>query len=257
MAVLLRSGAGAMPQPTFVPTGRPAARDLRNCDVLLKRRGDHREYSGVPCQGTSGATRSAGLRRGRGWRPCGRGRRRRPGRSATETEKARTIDVRLTSVVQPARRPMIHDSTTPATTPTMPPAHEISVASSRNWRMIVAPPRADRPAHADLARPLEDAGEHDVHDADAADEQRDRRDRDHHQLEDPLRAALLGQQLGRHDQREVVGAVVRLARAGGGRRATPARSRPRSASAGRCRRSRPGAGSALSSSRRIAVRSGT
>ena len=31
---------------------------------------------------------------------------------------------------------MIHDSTTPATTPTTPPAHEISVASSRNWRMI-------------------------------------------------------------------------------------------------------------------------
>ena len=40
----------------------------------------------------------------------------------------------------------------------------------------VALARADRHADADLARPLGDAHEHDVHDADAADEQADRRD---------------------------------------------------------------------------------
>ena len=36
----------------------------------------------------------------------------------------------------------------------------------------VAPRRAERLANADLARPLGDRHEHDVHDADAADEQR-------------------------------------------------------------------------------------
>ena len=42
----------------------------------------------------------------------------------------------------------------------------------------VALARADRHADADLARPLGDAHEHDVHDADAADEQADRGDAD-------------------------------------------------------------------------------
>ena len=40
----------------------------------------------------------------------------------------------------------------------------------------VAGARADRPADANLARPLGDRQQHDVHDADAADEQRHRRD---------------------------------------------------------------------------------
>ncbi len=63
----------------------------------------------------------------------------------------------------------------------------------------VALPRADGAAHADLARALEHAGQHDVHDADAADQQRDRRDGHHHDVEDALRALLLGEQFGGHD----------------------------------------------------------
>ena len=70
--------------------------------------------------------------------------------------------------------------------------------------------RADRATDADLLRPLENAGEHDVHDADPADQQRDRGDRDHHHLEDPLRAALLRQQLGGHHDAEVPGLLVRV-----------------------------------------------
>ena len=45
--------------------------------------------------------------------------------------------------------------------------------------------RADRHADADLARPLGDAHEHDVHDADAADEQADHRDAEREQRERP------------------------------------------------------------------------
>ena len=41
----------------------------------------------------------------------------------------------------------------------------------------VAPLGAQGPADADLAGPLGDGRQHDVHDADAADQQRDRRDR--------------------------------------------------------------------------------
>ena len=43
--------------------------------------------------------------------------------------------------------------------------------------MMSLAPRADRHAHADLARPLGDRDQHDVHHADAADDQRDHRDR--------------------------------------------------------------------------------
>ena len=70
-------------------------------------------------------------------------------------------------------------------------------------------PRADGAADADLARALEHAREHDVHDPDAADEQRDRRERDHDEAEDALRPPLLREQLRRYDQREVVGVAVR------------------------------------------------
>ena len=63
---------------------------------------------------------------------------------------------------------------------------------------------ADRHAHADLARPLGDADEHDVHDADAADEQRDGGDAGE-QRRQRLRALLLAaRDLGQVADREVV-----------------------------------------------------
>src|SRR3954469_18817888 len=89
-------------------------------------------------------------------------------------------------------------------------------AGQRNDRRLdqelpdaVTLPRADGAADADLARPLQPAGQHDVHDPDAADQQRDRRDRHHHHLEDALRAALLGQQFRRRHDGEVPRTAVR------------------------------------------------
>ena len=75
-------------------------------------------------------------------------------------------------------------------------------------REDVAGAGADGAADADLARPLEHRGQHDVHDPDAADEQRDAGDRAHDDVEDALRLpALLEQRLGHHDL-VVVGAAV-------------------------------------------------
>ena len=51
-------------------------------------------------------------------------------------------------------------------------------------RQDIALARPDRLAHADLARALGDADEHDVHDADATDQQRDR---GNHEQEDLVR----------------------------------------------------------------------
>ncbi len=82
--------------------------------------------------------------------------------------------------------------------------------------------RAERAPQADLRRPLEHARQHDVHDADAADEQRDRGERHHHDVEDPLGALLFGEELGRDDERVVVGGAVR-----GGQDAADCRGRRR------------------------------
>ena len=48
-------------------------------------------------------------------------------------------------------------------------------ALEQELQQDLAPPRAERLAHADLARALLHVHEHDVHDADAADGQRDAR----------------------------------------------------------------------------------
>ena len=59
----------------------------------------------------------------------------------------------------------------------------------------LAPPRAERLADADLARPLGHRDHHDRHDADAADHQGDRRDDDERQVD---RAGRLVEELHRH-----------------------------------------------------------
>ena len=69
--------------------------------------------------------------------------------------------------------------------------------------------RSDSAAQANFAGALQNAGQHDVHDADAADQQRDGGDGHHDGVEQMLGALLLGQQLGRHHDAEVVGAVMR------------------------------------------------
>ena len=68
--------------------------------------------------------------------------------------------------------------------------------------------RADGPADADLARPLEHRGQHDVHDADAAHQQRDAGDGAHDDVEQALGLAALRQQRLGHDDLVVVDAAV-------------------------------------------------
>ena len=60
--------------------------------------------------------------------------------------------------------------------PMRPPSSDRVSASTRNWARMSRPTRADRLADADLAGPLADRDQHDVHDPDAADDQRDRGD---------------------------------------------------------------------------------
>src|SRR5262245_14007177 len=74
----------------------------------------------------------------------------------------------------------------------------------------VAAARAEAPADPDLARPLQDVGEHDVHDADAADQQRDAGDAAHDDVEDALRALVLFEQFARDDDRKIVFLAMRV-----------------------------------------------
>ena len=99
--------------------------------------------------------------------------------------------------------------------------------------------RADRTADANLARALEHAGQHDVHDPDAADEERDRGERHHDEPEDSLGALLFGEQLRRHDQRVVVGGAVRRVQDASDDAGGAEHVRRRTPSAGRCHRCRP------------------
>src|SRR5262249_3016786 len=74
----------------------------------------------------------------------------------------------------------------------------------------VAAARAEAPADSDLAGPLQDVGEHDVHNADAADQQRDAGDAAHDDVENALRALVLFQQFARDDDRIIVGLAMRV-----------------------------------------------
>src|SRR5215470_9432418 len=74
----------------------------------------------------------------------------------------------------------------------------------------VSAARAEAAADSDLARPLQDVGEHDVHDADAANQQRDAGDAAHDDVENSLRALVLLQQFSRDDDRIIVGLAVRV-----------------------------------------------
>ena len=79
----------------------------------------------------------------------------------------------------------------PRPMPSRPPSEVRNAASIRNWNRISRAARAERLAHADLARPLGDRDRHDRHHADAADHQRDRRD--HDQREERALADLIPQ----------------------------------------------------------------
>ena len=89
-----------------------------------------------------------------------------------------------------------------------PPIAVTTMASDRNCARMSRLPRARRHAHADLARPLRDRDEHDVHDADAADEQRDAADRGEQQAELVLRSGDRLEQLGAVDDSEVLDTAV-------------------------------------------------
>ena len=80
----------------------------------------------------------------------------------------------------------------------------------------VALARADRHADADLARPLGDADEHDVHHADAADEEADRRDADEQERQRARIACGALLQLGLRVHLKSLSAFVRCGGAGAG-----------------------------------------
>jgi len=72
---------------------------------------------------------------------------------------------------------------------------------------------AQRPADADLPRPLGHGGQHDVHNADAADQQRDGGNGSQHDVEDALGLLRLTQELQGHN-RLVIGLPVETAQQG-------------------------------------------
>jgi hypothetical protein len=119
------------------------------------------------------------------------------------------MELKVTMVDHPASHAISREMKKPKITPMVPPAKEIMVASTTNCRTMsdCRAPTARRKAY--LARAFEDAGQHDVHDADAAHQQGDGSDGDHDGIEQLLGPLLLGQQFSGHDDAEVVGAVVR------------------------------------------------
>ena len=83
--------------------------------------------------------------------------------------------------------------------------NRLSIRNCTTMSRAVAPTTRRRP---DLARPLENRRQHDVHYADAADEEREHRHAAHHHVEGPLRADALIQQVARHHDVERGGAPV-------------------------------------------------
>ena len=79
----------------------------------------------------------------------------------------------------------------------------------QHLRHDVGAPRAERLAQADLARPLGDHHQHDVHDDDAADDQRQRDDADEHGEDAVGRLAVEVEERVRREHAEVVG-LLRL-----------------------------------------------
>jgi len=97
----------------------------------------------------------------------------------------------------------------PKTTPMVPPAKEIMVASTTNWRTMSdwrAPTARRRPISRGA---LQDAGQHDVHDADAATSSEIDAMATITVLKKMFCSLLLGQQLGGDNNAEVVRAVMR------------------------------------------------
>ena len=89
---------------------------------------------------------------------------------------AATIVVGLNWKPQPASWPIPAETTRPTTMPMRPPMQREGQRLDEELGEDVAATRADRLADADLAGPLADRDQHDVHDPDAADDQRDRGD---------------------------------------------------------------------------------
>ena len=99
---------------------------------------------------------------------------------------------------------IIWESVTPTVTPSTPPTPESTTVSMRNCWVMSRPLRSQGAADADLAGPLGDGRQHDVHDADAADQQRNRRDRAQDDAELPGRALGLEQQFVGDDDVDIL-----------------------------------------------------
>ena len=95
----------------------------------------------------------------------------------------------------------------------MPPIRLRTTASIRNWIRMSLPWAPDRHPDADLAGPLGDRDEHDVHDPDPADDQRDAGDRAEEECHRPgVAVRRVGDLLLVADREVVVPALVRWCR---------------------------------------------
>ena len=105
---------------------------------------------------------------------------------------------------------MICGMAMPIVTPSRPPTPESTTVSIRNCWVMSRALGAQGAADADLAGPLGDGREHDVHDADAADQQRDGGDRAQDDAELPGRLLGLEQQVVGHRHLDVLLGMERL-----------------------------------------------
>ena len=118
------------------------------------------------------------------------------------------MDCIVMIVDHPASTAMTRESVTPRARPMRPPTTADHDGFDQELPDDVGLLRPHGPPDANLARALQHAGQHDVHDADPANQEGNRRKRHHDESEDPLGALLFGEQLRRHDQRVVVGGAV-------------------------------------------------
>ena len=104
--------------------------------------------------------------------------------TAVARNSPRKIAHKGTAVGKPTKSVMSLPTRTPPITPKAPPTSASDALSIRNCMQHVALLGAQRLAHADFARALGDAHQHDVHDHDAADHQRDGAEPEHNPCED-------------------------------------------------------------------------
>ena len=90
----------------------------------------------------------------------------------TDTPKATTIEVAVTTVGHSAMLAIISDSSKACSDSDQTPSDRNENRLDQELADNIPLPRSDRTTNPDLARALEHGGQHDIHDPDTPDEQR-------------------------------------------------------------------------------------